>query len=163
MDIYIYRETSFRKYLDTLAKGDKTASQAASRAEEIMAKLSFGDSQTIEVLSRHTKNGELRINGCQKYNLGGGYRSVCVKRGNHLVAVYVGSHDDCNRWLEKNRGFEPELHLPRDVVFPFEEGEPENPSKWEALRSEPDYDDILMEQIDEKILRRIFAGICSQP
>ena len=162
MDIYIHRETSFRKSLDILAKGDKTASQAASRAEEIMAKLSFGDTQTIEVFSRRTKNGELRINGCQKYNLGGGYRLVCVKRGNHLVAVHVGSHDDCNRWLENNRGFEPELHLPRDVLFFLEKGESKNPSKWGALGSEPDYDDILLEQIDEKILRRIFAGICGQ-
>ena len=87
---------------------------------------------------------------------------VCVKRGNHLVAAYVGSHDDCNRWIENNRGFVPELHLSRDVLFPSEKGKSEDPSKREALGSEPDYDDILMEQIDEKILRRIFAGICGQ-
>ena len=63
MGICIYRETSFRKSLDTLAKGDKTAFQAAFRTEEIMASLSFGDSQTIEVVSRRTKNGELPIKG----------------------------------------------------------------------------------------------------
>ena len=163
MGIYIHRETSFRKSLDILAKGDKTASRAASRAEEIMARLSSGDSQAIEVFSRRTNNGELRINRCRKYNLGGGYRLVCVKRRNHLVAAYLGSHDDCNRWLENNRGFEPELHLTRYILFPSEKGESEDPSKWEALGSEPDYDDIFMEQIDGKILRRIFAGICGQP
>ena len=117
----------------------------------------------MEILNRRTKNGELRINGCRKYNLGGGYRLICVKRGNHLVATYVGSHDDCDRWLENNRGFEPEIPLSNDLRSPFREKESEHPSRWEPLALEPDYDDLLMEKIDEGILRRIFVGICGEP
>ena len=163
MDMYIHRETSFKKSLEALSKGDKTASQAALRAEEIIARLSSGDLQGMEILNRRTKNGELRVTGCRKYSLGGGYRLICVKRENHLIATYVGSHDDCDRWLENNRGFEPELQLSSDVPCPSEEGKSDHPYKWEPPESEPDYDDILMEQIDEKILRRIFVGICGQP
>ena len=163
MDIHIHREASFRKSLGALFKGDKIASQAACRAEEIIERLSSGDFQAIEVVSRRTKNGELRIDGCQKYNLGGGYRLICVKRGNHLIAAYTGSHDDCDRWLENNRGFKPGYQSSGDTPFPSEKRESEHPSRWEPPESEPDYDDILMEKIDEGILRRIFVGICGQP
>ncbi|GEM_PF-2433823 len=69
MAIYIHREASFRRTLDTLARGDKTASQAVSRAEEIIEELASGDYQAIEIVSRRTQHGELRINGCRKYNL----------------------------------------------------------------------------------------------
>ena len=163
MGIYIHREASFKKSLETLARGDKTATLAAERAEEIMIRLASGDSQAIEVVSRRTKHGELRIDGCRKYSLGGGYRLVCVKRESRLVATYVGNHDDCNRWIENNRGFEIIRPLEYDVQPPSENIKPDKPSKWEAVESEPDYDDILMEQIDEKILRHIFTGICGEP
>ena len=162
MGIYIHREASFKKSLDTLAKGDKTAARAAARAEEIMARLASGDSQAIEVVSRRTKHGELRINGCRKYSLGGGYRLVFVKRGSHLVATYVGSHDDCNRWIENNRGFEPELPSHSSAPFPSENQESESPRDSEVEEREPDYDDTLMKQIDEKMLRRIFTGLCGE-
>ena len=81
MDLYIHREASFKRSLDTLARGDKTAARAALRAEDIIIKLASGDYRTIEVVSRRTKHGELRINGCRKYNLGNGYRLVCIKQG----------------------------------------------------------------------------------
>ena len=92
--------------LKILARGDKKASLAAQRAEEIIERLASGDSQAIEIVSRRTKHGELRISGCRKYNLGGEYQLVCVKQDGRLAATFVGSHDDCNRWIENNRGFE---------------------------------------------------------
>ena len=162
MDIYIHRETSFKKALEALSKGDKTASQAAFRAEEIIARLSAGDFQDMEILNRRTKNGELRVSGCRKYSLGGGYRLICVKRRDHLIATYVGSHDDCDRWLENNRGFELESLLPDAVRNPSKREEAQPPSQRATPELKPDYDDILMEQIDEKIIGRIFAGICGR-
>ncbi len=165
MSLRIHREASFKKSLDTLARGDRTASQAAARAEEIMGKLASGDSQAAEVVTRRTKHGELRIHGCRKYNLGGGYRLVCIKQQGYLIAACVGSHDDCNRWIENNRGFEfePEFPLAGDGLLSFEKEESDDHSDWKAPESEPDYDDILMNKIDEEILRRIFTGICGQP
>jgi len=161
MGIYIHREASFRRSLETLARGDKTASLAASRAEEIIEKLASGDYQAIEIVSRRTKHGELRINGCRKYNLGGGYRLVCVKQEGQLVATYVGSHDDCNRWIENNRGFEVELPSLSDSLLVSENREP-NDQNSENEEYEPDYDDILMAKIDQKILRQVFCGLCGE-
>ena len=163
MDLYIHREASFKKSLDALSRGDKTASQAALRAEDIIEKFASGDYHTVEIVNRRTKHGELRINGCRKYNLGGGYRLVCIKQGGHLVAAYVGSHDDCDRWIENNRGFECELPSHNSLLFTLESPASTHPSNPEVEAHEPDYDDILMERIDEKILRRIFTGLCDEP
>jgi hypothetical protein len=162
MGIYIHREASFRRSLETLARGDKVASLAASRAEEIIEKLASGDYQAIEILSRRTKHGELRIDGCRKYNLGGGYRLVCVKQGGSLAATYVGSHDDCNRWIENNRGFELELPSLSDSLLVSEKGEQNSHRDSEDEAHEPDYDDILMAKIDQKMLRQVFCGLCGE-
>jgi len=163
MGIYIHREASFRRSLGTLARGDKVASLAAYRAEEIIEKLASGDYQAIEILSRRTKHGELRIDGCRKYNLGGGYRLVCVKQEGSLAATYVGSHDDCNRWIENNRGFELELPSLSDSLRVSESRESSDSRDSESEICEPDYDDILMAKIDQKILRHIFCGLCGEP
>jgi len=160
MGIYIHREASFRRSLETLARGDKTASMAASRAEEVIEKLASGDYQAIEIVSRRTKHGELRISGCRKYNLGAGYRLVCVKQEGYLVATYVGSHDDCNRWIENNRGFELELPSLSDSLLVSENCESNRRRDSENEEHEPDYDDILMAKIDQKILRQVFCGLC---
>lgn len=162
MGFYIHREASFGRSLETLARGDKTASLAAARAEEIIEKLASGDCQAIEIVSRRTKHGELRINGCRKYNLGGGYRLVCVKREGHLAATHVGSHDDCNRWIENNRGFEVALPSHSDLFFASEHRKSNHHGNSENEEYEPDYDDILMAKIDQKILRQVFCGLCSE-
>ncbi|MCF8127431.1 MAG: hypothetical protein K9N10_02865 [Deltaproteobacteria bacterium] len=163
MDIYIHREASFRRSLEILARGDKAASLAASRAEEIIERLASGDSQAIEIISRRTKHGELRINGCRKYNLGAGYRLVCVKQDGDLVATYVGSHDDCNRWIENNRGFESERPSLGDSPLISESRESNDSGDSEGEIREPDYDDILMAKIDQKILRHVFCGLSGEP
>ena len=163
MGLYIHREASFRKSLETLSRGDKTASLAASRAEEIIERLASGDCQAIEIVSRRTKHGELRINGCRKYDLGAGYRLVCVKQEGYLVATYVGSHDDCNRWIENNRGFELEVLSLGDGLFGSEGRESRDSGESGDEIREPDYDDILMAKIDQKILRQVFCGLCGEP
>ena len=162
MDLYIHREANFKRSLDTLAKGDKTAARAALRAEDIIRRFASGDYHTVEIVNRRTKHGELRINGCRKFDLGGGYRLVCIKQGGHLAAAYVGSHDDCDRWIENNRGFECELPSHNSLLFTLESPASTHPSNPKIETCEPDYDDILMEQIDEKILRRIFTGLCGE-
>ncbi len=160
MTIYLYRAANFNKSLETMTRGGKTASLAAKRAETILGKLSSGDWQNIEVLSRRTKHGELRISGCEKYDLGGGYRLVCVNQKGCVAAACVGSHDDCHRWIENNRGFE--LVPSHQSCSPFvaaTQGSEDVP-RPESEAHEPDYDDALMERIDDRTLRQVFCGLC---
>jgi len=161
MRIYIHREASFKKALSALEKGDRTASAAAERAKEIISKLTAGEYQAIELQNRRTYNGELRIGGCRKYNLGGGYRLVCIKQKSRLLATFVGSHDDCNRWIENNRGFEKLPMFRESHSLPPANSATTDEDSKDRL-SESEYDDILLARLDQKTLRLIFNGISGE-
>jgi len=160
MTIFLHRGTKFNRRLNTLKRGGNQASLAAKRAEEIIENLASGGKALPEQMGKLTKHGELRIDKCRKYDLGGGYRLVCVKQGENLVLSHVGTHDDCDRWIENNRGFEPDIdEKHQEVSFTQEEAPDHQPPEQEP-DDEMDYDEILMRKIDENMLRRIFCGLC---
>lgn len=53
-----------------------------------------------------TKNGENRIKNCIKYDLTGFARLITVFYGNTHVLLYCGTHEECDKWLDKNQGME---------------------------------------------------------
>jgi hypothetical protein len=160
--VFIHRKSHFTKYLHKLRRAGGRSALAAAQAEAIMATLVSAPSMT-EPVHRLTKFGERRIYGCQKYDLGVGYRLVYVNEEEHTVFLFVGTHDDCDRWL-KNNTYLRNLQLDKleddarcvskpmvgsDTVTPLSEAD-----------GELDYDDILMQEIDEQTLRRVFHGLC---
>lgn len=162
MAVFIHREAKFNRRLETLKRGDKKSYMAAERVQELIAELFREDFMFLEEADRLTKHGELRIDKCRKYDLGSGYRLVCVKQGPDLVIAYVGTHDDCDRWIENNRRFEPELTPVREAPFSTEVREGAPPPPEAEPESEMDYDDILMQKIDDNMLRKIFWGLCQE-
>ncbi len=161
MAVFIHREGRFARRLDTLKRGDKKSSIAAERAEELVKKLLEEDLAFLEETYNRTKHGELRIDKCRKYDLGSGFRLICVEQGADLIITYVGAHDDCDRWIENNRRFEPEVNeLSEGTFFTTEEEEGKEASEMEYDKEDMDYDDILMKQIDDNLLREIFCGLC---
>jgi hypothetical protein len=92
-----------------------------------------------------------------KYDLGCGYRIAYIRQVAHIVFLYIGTHDDCCRWIERNRGlsYEPPgsthaLSIIGGMLDDIDESE-------EALK-EDEYEARLMSRINDKILRKIFSG-----
>jgi len=54
---------------------------------------------------RVTSHGETRIRHCIKYDLGDGYRLITIQNDKCVLLCFVGNHDDCDKWLERNKGF----------------------------------------------------------
>jgi len=160
MRIFIHRETRLNKCLETLKRGDRKSVLAAVRAEEIIGQLHRDDRSFLKETGRMTKHGELRIEKCRKYDLGSGYRLICFELDSDLAIVYVGAHDDCDRWIENNRRFDPELSELSQVPFLTNEEEESDDTITPDPDEEMDYDDILMKQIDDNLLRQIFRGLC---
>ena len=98
----IHVDPKLEKCLTVLERGGRRACLAADRVRSIIAELRQGEIPTHEICS-FTKNGEARIKGCRKYDLGAGYRLVTLKRGIDLYLLYAGTHDECGRWVENNR------------------------------------------------------------
>ena len=159
MAVLIHHAPQFEKCLQKLRRAGGRAALAAAQVEDILATLAVHDGIPPEQVHKRTINGEHRIDGCQKFDLVGGYRLVYVKEGNQYHLLFAGTHDECDRWLNHHKRLKPAEQQANTlcVVRQREEVPPASPQTVAA--GDGDYDDILLPQIDEKMLRRIFRGL----
>lgn len=155
----LYLDAKLEKQLQALSRSDKKAVLAAERAHEIVAKLQAGSPSLADAGST-TKRGELRIKGCIKYDLGGGYRLVTLKQGSDLYLLYAGSHDNCHRWLENNRELpvaDIRRRSRRIMVDTSHTRAKCNDADNKAMdRKETDH---FSQELDDRHLRTIFSGL----
>ena len=154
----IHQTRRFTKRLVSMAKAGKNERIVAERAQRIIADLQTNPLHE-EAECKRTRHGELRLDDCRKYDLSCGFRLIALKREQRLIFTYIGSHDDCQRWIENNRDYQDEIEsvpVPlagaQSEAFATAEPEPDAPEKDE-------YEEQLMAKIDERLLREIFAGL----
>jgi len=162
---YVYRTKSLDRRLDRLRKSDKKGVQAARQVEKIIDILNCcGDA--FQLLKRkQTKYGELRLSNCRKYDLGSGYRLITVQDEDCLILVYVGSHDDCHLWLEKQKDASMNVSILKSsgnlIHVTYSRLQPDESLPLTNFAPETDpYEEDLLGKIDEKTLRYIFCGLC---
>ena len=102
----------------SIRKAGKKGAIAAKEADEIINRLIQGCVSTDEI-GVMTKNGEYRIKKCTKYDLGCGYSLITVLDGGCVFVTYIGTHDECNLWLEKNKFLQPRADKSRGRVSWF--------------------------------------------
>jgi hypothetical protein len=157
---FVHSKPRFEKRLKNLQKSEKFAVAAAMKADKIIDNLVCKGNRSIIETGRLSRYGEARIPNCIKYDLGKGYRLVCVRQREHFFLLYIGTHDDCRRWIENNRGLIPDIHQRNTKTrfilnSPVTQGdETKDPEK------DIDYEDLLMARITEKDLRWVFRGLC---
>ncbi len=159
MTWFIHREKRFDKELDLLKTQGEKAQVAAKRVEVIIAKLTEKGWTDLKHIAKLADHGEHRVDGCIKYDIGGGFRLVCFKRADHLYLSFVGTHDDCHRWLNRNKSRHNQVGKREALTTVVEKMKPEKFQIREASEKEWDYEEQLMAQVDEKMLRKIFGGI----
>ena len=147
-------------YLSPFAEKQIEELQLSSRkgrlALEVYASICEVLQKGEDLFSKRTKHGENRISGCVKYDLGGGYRLVTIRRKGAVYLVCVGSHDEVDIWLERNRSWEP--FSSSKVVAHVVETQ-HSTHELENEREHDLYEENLLERIDEDILRYVFAGL----
>lgn len=99
-DVVYINQTDFRDQLQALRRKGGAYEKAHKNACQIIESLRHGDM----VDNRITNNGESRIDHAVKYDLGHACRLVTVQTDNFIYLLYVGTHDDAERWIERNRG-----------------------------------------------------------
>lgn len=154
----IHVDPKLDKYLAALRKSSPRAALAADRVVTIIAELERGIIPPGEICA-FTRNGDARIKGCRKFDLGAGYRLVSVKQGGDLYLLFVGTHDECGRWIENNRqGLPLEIITGRCRTIERtrcrKPPAPETPPKNEA---EPE--DDWIPPLSDQDLRIIFSGL----
>lgn len=156
----VYLDRKFFKGLQQLQRSGKKAALAAARAEDVVARMRSGEIVPDRV-GTTTKHGELRIKGVMKYDLGSGYRLVTYKHRRQLYLLYVGSHDDCHRWIENNRELSAEQVKERCTALALE-GDALDAAMADVApdSAEDDYDPLS--SVREKDLRVIFSGLVGE-
>lgn len=157
----IHLDPKLEKCLATLKKGSRRACLAADRVAAIIAELRRGKLPAGQVCA-FTRNGEARIKGCRKYNLGAGYRLITLKKGKDLYLLFAGTHDDCTRWIENNREQLP-LEMIAERCRTVRQSVREKTPAPETSRSpdvEPEEDWIP--PLTDRDLRIIFCGLTGE-
>lgn len=100
-DVIYLDQAKFRESMINLRKRGGASQRAYNEACKIMSSLQL----ETDVSNKHTKHGENRINHCVKYDISNdAHRLVTVHSDNCIYLLYVGSHDDTEKWLNRNRG-----------------------------------------------------------
>ena len=159
---FVCRSTGFDRGLNALRRTGGTAGIAAKKADAIIDKLVSEGRNNSNAIGKLARHGEARLKKCTKYDLGGGYRLVCVKQACHLILLYVGAHDDCDRWLNNNKGLHPKMDKDSHKISSVKKIAPEVPLPQEEPEPEIDYDELLLEEIDDKTLRWVFRALCGK-
>jgi hypothetical protein len=151
------RVENFIVSLDRSGKGGRNV---AAKARAVISDLSLGISgHCPETVGALTKYGEKRIRNCRKYDLGSGFRLIVLQRADTVFACFLGTHDNCQRWLDRNSrlgdfvaGAGRVIPVSRKVV------EAVNAEAAETAGAEDDGHE-LSEHYTEKELRAVFSGL----
>ena len=163
--LFVHRTRTLNRSLDELRRKGGIASVVAKKVDELISLIMRTEKKHVREQFRFTRNGEYRIKYCRKYDLGSGYRLVLLRRGQHLVLLYAGSHDDCSRWIEHNKKMDYEIDDTTHAIPVRYNARSDHSVSDELLEEEPffdEYETALMSRIDNNILRKIFSGLIKQ-
>ncbi len=166
MALSFCEDANFSKQLKALSKAGGNAASAAEHARAIINQVIDGGIWSPRHMGRLTPNGEARIKSCVKFDLVGGYRLIGVMRGREITFLFIGSHDECDRWIRNNAGLESLPDKKRNRRIEIRENHPPLPPPAQgppqADPEESDYDEQILQNLTERDLRKIFRGLCGK-
>ena len=155
---YIKVSARVERRIKSLEQSDKAGKIIARKAESIIEDIKSGAiSEHMEQKGMFTKYGEKRIKYCRKYDFGCGYRLITLQKGSTVLIPFLGTHDECHRWLEANN---KSKHIAAGngtlVSVPYESREEEDIPCDEIPEL---YMDEIPPDISEQDLRIVFRGL----
>jgi len=162
----LHRDPLFERCLEDLrARGGESQAAARKINEFVDLLLRSGRKRDREKF-RFTRNKEARIRHCKKVDLGCGYRLVCIKKDGHLALLYAGTHDECFRWIERNKGMEFDFSASKGIAVCAADAATGESAPADVLAEQrmlEEHESMLMRRIDDDILRKVFSGLCQCP
>lgn len=166
MITHICHDNDFQKRLDTLQHSGGTASLAAQKAQILLTNIE--QNGTIDGAGKLTKNGEARLKNSVKFDLGNGYRLICTKEKDRLYLRYIGSHDECDRWIKQHARDIKNVSTPcpckaltnniKTSLSSYHKIVDDNTEDYEEdYYAQPDY--LHTDKLNNKLLSRVFSGL----
>lgn len=144
-----FRTVHFDKSIRSASMGGPTRKHA-DKAMAAIGRVGIGDPFLGLSVTNH---GERRIPNCVKYNLGDGWRLVTQQTDRTCVFVLVGDHDDVDRWLDNNRGFQVAVEDREAIIVPGTAGDasPRVGARHAGRR--------LLERLDVALVDLLLTGV----
>jgi hypothetical protein len=101
---YVHSKHLMQGMADLHRRGGKYQ-RAARSVSEILGNITTGVEDPFRGYST-TNHGENRIRHCVKYDLSGACRLVTVVNADITFLLFVGTHTEVDKWLDRNRGKE---------------------------------------------------------
>lgn len=147
-------------FIVSLDRSGKAGRNVAAKARAVISDLSRNISgHRPETIFAFTKYGEKRIRNCRKYDLGSGFRLIVLQRGDTVFACFLGTHDNCQRWLDRNSRL-GDFNAGAGRLIPVSRKKPEKIDSEAAQETAAEEDGHeLSEHYTDKDLRAVFSGL----
>jgi hypothetical protein len=156
----IFLDPNLKRQLRALRKAGGRSLLIAEHAESIMARSVFTGDADPKQAGRCTKRGEIRVKKSIKFDLIESYRLLGMKKGQDILFLFIGTHDECDRWVGNKKG--RRLILRKEGADTLSIHYPMPQEETGEEEADPDDildDDYLMASFDEKLLRELFHGL----
>ena len=101
--VHIYPK--LERQLATLERQGTAGFILVQRARRIIDALVRGEApSSAGLLKRKT---DKRVKNCLKFELGAGFRLICISEGNIVYVLFAGDHDSADNWLDNYRKKKP--------------------------------------------------------
>ncbi|WP_189605667.1 UvrD-helicase domain-containing protein [Mesorhizobium sp. M4B.F.Ca.ET.017.02.2.1] len=102
-----------------------------------------------------TNHGETRVQNAVKYDLGDGWRLITQQTDKTCLFLFVGDHEDADKWLDGQKGMKPAVRGLRAVLLP---GSGRQVVHANAYRADH-HDKPLVERLDVDAMDHVLDGL----
>ena len=157
---FIFVSKKVETHIEALRKNGKVGTSLANKVKRIIESLASGTAQHhMDVIGSFTKYGEKRIRNCRKYDLGCGYRLITLQRGDTVFIPFLGTHDNCQRWLENSSRLK-DFNAGAGRTIRIAGNKPAKMSSRMSEEAGSILDDRdFLKNLTDKDLRRVFSGL----
>ncbi len=158
---YLHISAKVERRIESLKRSGKVGTILAHKATRIIKCLTSGAIRHhMDAIGSYTKYGEKRIKNCRKYDLGCGYRLITLKRGLKVFIPFLGTHDECRRWLENNSRLKEVVSGNGALFLIFHKSQPlTSPANVDSGNLGKNAEDKVLLKVSDKDLRRVFSGL----
>jgi hypothetical protein len=144
-----------KDFEEALAKAFMRGGQMQKKALRVKSVLGSLDGPDPFVGLQLTNHGETRIDSAVKYDLGDGWRLVTQQSNKTCTFVFVGDHDDVDRWLQGHKGMRVGVQNHRAIVVP---GAGHNVVQQYSHKAEHHYTSLI-DRLSDTSIDEVFDGI----
>ncbi len=150
------------RQLCTMESSTNAPSIAADRARKIILALIEG--QRTESSGRLQAKADTRVKNSCKFNLGAGYRLICIRTKKIFYVMHVGDHESCDVWLNNHSKKSPHKTEIQMKTFSVQCCRKKTNCTMDGpvqrfRETAFDNDDPCLQPIPQEYLRKVFKGL----